>query len=435
MKIVVAQFFTNKISYGKYTKDINQKYCAVNDYIYHCEEDTAKIESFVPDRLTKWYKIKLIQDVIALHNPDYVLYLDADAMICDKDSKIENFIDSAYDLIFAKNYTKDFNFNTSVFLIKNNDTSNKLLDSWWRMSEVEGGKYKKDANGDKHCANKLYGNLTSLQLKIKIISNRSFNWHTFNDHSFIFHACGYEYLKNRKLDEMYLLLSPEQERILPIDSLELLGVTYLGENNPEVMHLKTAYADVLEKYKMSANNIALINIDVASLYIWRSYFQNANLIVIGDKLIVSKTVSKVQYIPVDVSKEQDTFALAAAINNVDVIIDCSSRGIIEQQVIFSILFEKLNPGGVYLIEGLETSIKPLSPSISPLTWSANSLNLKPVIYYSTLEMLKSISKGEVKSEFITAQQKQYIIDNVEAFNLNQANPSNLVGIIVKKINL
>jgi len=89
MKIVVAQFFTNKISYGKYTKDINQKYCAVNDYIYHCEEDTAKIESFVPDRLTKWYKIKLIQDVIALHNPDYVLYLDADAMICDKDSKIK----------------------------------------------------------------------------------------------------------------------------------------------------------------------------------------------------------------------------------------------------------------------------------------------------------------------------------------------------------
>ena len=104
-------------------------------------------------------------------------------------------------------------------------------------------------------------------------------------------------------------------------------------------------------------------------------------------------------------------------------------------MIFSILFEKLNPGGVYLIEGLETSIKPLSPSISPLTWSVNSLNLKPVIYYSTLEMLKSISKGEVKSEFITAQQKQYIIDNVEAFNLNQANPSNLVGIIVKKINL
>ena len=234
---------------------------------------------------------------------------------------------------------------------------------------------------------------------------------------------------------MYLLLSPEQERILPIDSLELLGVTYLGENNPEVMHLKTAYADILEKYKMSANNIALINIDVASLYIWRSYFQNANLIVIGDKLIVSKTISKVQYIPIDVSKEQDTFALAAAINNVDVIIDCSSRGIIEQQVIFSILFEKLNPGGVYLIEGLETSIKPLSPSIAPLTWSTNSLNLKPVIYYSTLEMLKSISKGEVKSEFITAQQKQYIIDNVEAFNLNQANPSNLVGIIVKKINL
>jgi hypothetical protein len=301
------------------------------------------------------------------------------------------------------------------------------------MGNLENGKYKLLTPQDKICANKVYTNLSSQQSRIKIISNRQFNWHTATDKCFIFHGCGYEYLKNRKLDEVYLKLSEESDRTLEIDSLELLGETYLGKESPEVLHLKTVYTELLEKFKKTENNIILINTDANSLYIWRSYFPNAQLYIVGDKLIVTKDITNVHHIEVDVTNKSEIEALTSSITNADVILDCSAKGIIDQHILFGYLFEKLNAGGVYAIEGLETSIRPLSPAVDSSVWSTNSNNLIKVIYYTTIEMLKSISTGTITSDFMTATQKYYLLENVNLFELSQANPSNLVGIVTKKI--
>ena len=43
-KIVVCQFYTSNVSYGKYSEKINQKYCEDNGYGYYVEKDGDKIK-------------------------------------------------------------------------------------------------------------------------------------------------------------------------------------------------------------------------------------------------------------------------------------------------------------------------------------------------------------------------------------------------------
>ncbi|MEN6294434.1 MAG: hypothetical protein ABFD07_20765, partial [Methanobacterium sp.] len=88
-KIVVCQYWTANLSYGEYTFGINEKYCKDNGYIYHVETDTEKIIKGVGDRAFTWYKPKLIIEVLEKYNPDYIMFLDADAIVCDFSRKIE----------------------------------------------------------------------------------------------------------------------------------------------------------------------------------------------------------------------------------------------------------------------------------------------------------------------------------------------------------
>jgi hypothetical protein len=45
MKIVVAQFYTSNVSYGKFSEEINKKYCDDNGYEYFVERDGEKIKN------------------------------------------------------------------------------------------------------------------------------------------------------------------------------------------------------------------------------------------------------------------------------------------------------------------------------------------------------------------------------------------------------
>ena len=46
-KIVIAQYWTSNIAYGKYTKLITQRYCDLKGYEYYYETDDDKIKSIV----------------------------------------------------------------------------------------------------------------------------------------------------------------------------------------------------------------------------------------------------------------------------------------------------------------------------------------------------------------------------------------------------
>ena len=139
MKIVIAQFFNTNLSYGKFTKEINKKYCDEKGYIYHLESDDNKIKTALEGRSPTWYKSKFINEVFELYNPDYILFLDADAIVCDFSYTVEDFIDPNYNIICTEDYGPS-RLNAGVFIMKNSDWTKRVMNKWWETgNNLAGG--------------------------------------------------------------------------------------------------------------------------------------------------------------------------------------------------------------------------------------------------------------------------------------------------------
>ena len=220
MNIVVAQFYTSNVSYGPYAEAINKKYCDEKGYTYFCEKDNDKINSSLDTRAPTWYKPKLAEDVIAQFNPDYILFLDIDAIISDFNQNIEDFIDSNYNMVFAEDVGHHSIMNAGVFLLKNNEWSRNFLKTWWDSAENYKGKdardllimeenlekvgyFKQALWHDQTCLTMLYESDKDIENNIKVISNRLFNHREYNEGNFIFHAFAYGHSHNRTLDIIY----------------------------------------------------------------------------------------------------------------------------------------------------------------------------------------------------------------------------------------
>ena len=234
MKIVLAQFYTSNVSYGHYAEAINKKYCEEKGYIYFCEKDDNKIKSTLEDRAPTWYKPKLIEDIIKQHNPDYILFLDIDAIISDFNQNIEDFIDENYNIVFAEDVGHHSVMNAGVFLLKNNEWSVNFLKTWWESVNIftpensrdlsileqnfgKVGYFKQALWHDQTCLTMLYESNKDIENNIKVISNRSFNHREYNEGNFIFHAYAYGHSHNRTLDIIY------REKLELSDNLESIN--------------------------------------------------------------------------------------------------------------------------------------------------------------------------------------------------------------------
>tara|TARA_R110000744_G_scaffold284621_1_gene396147 strand:+ start:1395 stop:3050 length:1656 start_codon:yes stop_codon:yes gene_type:complete len=224
MTVGIIQFYDNKIDYGVYSEKINSKYCELNNYFYFCETDSNKISLSLDGKAPTWYKPKLILDVFSQHpNLDYLLFLDADAIVSDFNQKIEDFIDAKYDLILAEDIGHHSDMNAGVILIKNTQWSKDFLEQWWKSGEEFTGNDSKELNihtllpqhmeqkgtfenalwHDQTCLTLLYRNNKDVRDHIKIIPNHSFNWYEPNQGNFIFHAYSKGHSPYRTLDILY----------------------------------------------------------------------------------------------------------------------------------------------------------------------------------------------------------------------------------------
>ena len=221
MNIAVLQFYTSNINYGVYSEMINQKYCEDKGYTYVCEKNTERITSICDERSFHWGKVKLVQELLDTNKFDYILFLDADAIISDFDQNIEDFIDSDHDMVFTEDVGYHSSMNTGVFLVKNSEWSKNFLKTWWESGEIYKGKdappgleimeenlekagyFKWALWHEQTCITLLYRNDDEVKNHIKIISSRSFNHLYYNEGNFIFHAFAYGYTPNRTLDIIY----------------------------------------------------------------------------------------------------------------------------------------------------------------------------------------------------------------------------------------
>ena len=244
-KVVVAQFYTENVPYGEFAETINRDYCKEKGYEYYCEKDTTKIRAALQDKAATWYKPTLIQEVLETYNPEYVLFLDIDAIISDTNQGVEDFIDENYDLVFAEDVGHHSAMNAGVFILKNTEWSKQFLQDWADSAETLKGKDARDlpVNSenlenagyfknalwhDQTCLTYLYESREDTKSKVKIISNASLNGRDYNRGNFIFHAYAYGHLRYRSLDVIY---KEKYEEKLDLPEIKLIVYHIYCVNN------------------------------------------------------------------------------------------------------------------------------------------------------------------------------------------------------------
>jgi hypothetical protein len=441
MNIVVTQFWTNNLSYGQYTKAINEKYCVDKDYTYHLETDTNKIINGLNGRSYTWYKPKLIMEVLEQHNPDYVLFLDADAIVSDNSYRIEDFIVDGYDCVVTKDYGPSV-MNAGVLLFKNTEWTKSFLQKWWDISEEltgpngeSAGYYHRGLWHDQTCFGYLYNNEPDYKSKIKIIDNKILNGRVFKDihnRNFIFHAFSYGMVPNRTIDSAYYnifnLPKPEGDYLIDI------AKNYNTDKHFEHNYFNLIYNDLFKEKQMEIKRFIEIGIDKGgSVELWRDYFKNAEVVGCDIALDLAKNylgednLERIVLKKLDQSSESELESFSEMYQDVDVILDDGSHKMFDQQITFAKLFKTLKSGGVYIIEDLHTSLEVVMPEKRIFGWGDPDKTI-------TLDMLKNYQNtGEIVSDFMTKEEMDYLNENIKSIDVYQSRPDwSITSVIIKK---
>lgn len=225
MKILVAQYYTHNLRYAVLSEELNKEYCEKNGYSYTVKRDSQEIELFCQNEqiAIQWYKVKYIKDLLDSSNYDYILFLDADAIISNLNARIEDHIDENYNLVFSNDLGYHSVVNTGVILIRNSKWSKNFFERWWNSrNEIsgqnvqdvlswEGGMHRPELQDvfksslwhEQTCISYLYKTDSDVKNNIKIVGKDYFNSPIYKPDGFIFHAFAYGYTPYRNLDLIY----------------------------------------------------------------------------------------------------------------------------------------------------------------------------------------------------------------------------------------
>jgi hypothetical protein len=437
--IVLAQFWTDNLSYSKYTEAINEKYCTENNYIYYIENNKEKIKEAIGKRAFTWYKPIILLEVLEKYNPDYVLFLDADAIVVNNSYRIEDFINSKKDIIVTEDYGPSA-MNAGVILIKNTPWVKEYLQRWYDVcDELEGGDppqkgfYENGLWHDQTCFSYL---LTKKDVKdkIEVISNNVLNNRYYKDtinKNFIFHAFAYGNYLNRTLDTAYFdifnIPIPKDEELLNI-------VQYYATDKHAVhRYFELIYNDLFRTMRESCKIFMEIGVyDCESIKLWRDYFINAEVVGIEYNLEYSlnklgnTSTERLTFINADQSKEDDLIDLSLRYPEVDVIMDDGSHLMRDQQITLAKLFKSVKPGGIYILEDLHTSVELMN---KPDHWT----NWGDVTKTLTLKMLQIfIETGKIYSDYMSNEEMEYLNNNIESVQIYQSQPDWSITSVIKK---
>ncbi len=439
MKIVVAQFWTKNLSYAKYTKAINEKYCDEQGYIYHVEEDDDKIKSSIIGRAFTWYKPKFLLDVIEKHNPDYVLFLDADAIVSDDSYRIEDFIDENYECVVTMDHGPS-RMNAGVLLFKNSEWTKEFLQRWWDVSDELAGPHGQSKgyynNGlwhDQTCFGYLYDN-EGYNSKIKIINNRVLNGRVFRDlqnKNFIFHAFSYGLVKNRTLDTAYYSIF----NITKPEGVEIVDMIdhYMTDKHHEHDFFNLIYNDLFKSLRNEVKKFVEVGIyDGESIRLWRDYFINAEIYGLdinpenADNKLGSTNRDRLTLIKMDQSNVDEIESFSSSHNDIDVILDDGSHRMYDQQITLAKMFKSLKSGGIFIIEDLHTSLEAPMPEKAWCGWGDPDKTI-------TLDMLKEFqTNGKIVSDYMTEEEMDYLNNNIESVEIYQSKPDWSITSVIKK---
>lgn len=95
---------------------------------------SSKQEDLAEGRPPAWGKIRLLQKV--LPNYDWVLWIDADAIIIDFTQDLREFIDNSYSIVLsAENLPEGLTINTGITWYKNDTITKSILAETWKRED------------------------------------------------------------------------------------------------------------------------------------------------------------------------------------------------------------------------------------------------------------------------------------------------------------
>jgi len=138
-KIKIIQYMRGNHSYFPWSEWINRRYCERHQYDYVIQHDEPR-----RDRHICWHKVPFILD--ELHDCDYLLFLDADAIFYSHELKVEGELLPELrnkSILMAQDCGDEANRwhlglpNSGVILVKNTERSRAIIAEWDKASDID----------------------------------------------------------------------------------------------------------------------------------------------------------------------------------------------------------------------------------------------------------------------------------------------------------
>lgn len=102
-----------------------------NKHGYRFQDGSSFIDTARPPA---WSKIRAVQALFR-EECDWVLWLDADAVIMNSDIRIESFVPADPNIHLLVTYDRKFTYNSGAWLIRNSPWSRQFLETWWNQRD------------------------------------------------------------------------------------------------------------------------------------------------------------------------------------------------------------------------------------------------------------------------------------------------------------
>ena len=358
MKLKLIQYYTSNCTYALTAEKINKEYCKKHSIEYFSETNDSTIRGGVDQRAIQWYKIKFIQEQLKNSDVDCIVFMDADAVVVKPEKDIRDVINEHLekDLIVASDFGPDL-VNTGVMIFKNTPWSIDFLERVWRAGDqISRGKYRTQIWHEQTVVSAFaHINLEDAK-KISILDPSGYD--SINDNilrngiTFIYHD-----LSKIRIQEIDKINSSEYDVETELN--------LACESDRHVSHrYGTYYVDRIKEVLKTKETVSILDIggdkgiifNVILKYFPQLTYRN---LVDGDYSTDNERISKVNIYPIT-EENLDAF-LESDNETYDIVVADFLHRCIYRDLLFSRFFSRVNSGGVFVIEDLQTDKEILIP--------------------------------------------------------------------------
>lgn len=357
-KLLVLQYYTPNLEYGKLSEKINKNYCDNFEIDYISLTDKDYIDSKIDGRPYMWFKILFLIEKLEENEYEYVMFIDADAIFVKNDFNIVDLIDEHKDfnLIINSDFGPDV-VNTGSMIFKNSEWSIDFLKRIWEKANViSRGRYRTEIWHEQTIMS-IFLTINEDDIKnAKILMPNTMN--SINDLIYVENqTLIYHDLSKIRIKEFYKILTGEY------DIFTELNLTTTSDR--EVSHKYASYyVNLISNMFPNQNEIRILDIggdegvvfDVITRYnknIQYDNLTNKNYTTENDN------INKISFNLLDKDSINE---IANKIDyEYDIIISDFGHQSHIRDLFFSIFFQKLKSNGVYIIEDIQTDQEILIP--------------------------------------------------------------------------